>query len=79
MFRLTAFRPAAALARAASTAPAAPAAKRPLNGYMRFAAAKRAEVLAAQPPGTKVTEVAKIIGGMWRALTAEAKETWKKA
>ena len=59
----------------AAVAAAAPA-KRPLNAYMRFAAAKRAEVKAAAP-AAGVTEQAKVIGALWRALSAAEKELWK--
>ena len=63
-----------------NTAPAAAAAaavKRPLNGYMRFAAAKRAEVKSGLPAGAAVTDVAKALGGLWRTLSAAEKEAWK--
>ena len=64
---------------ASTTAPAAAAAlaKRPLNGYMKFAAAKRAEVKATLPADAGVTGVAKALGGLWRALSAAEKEAWK--
>lgn len=45
---------------------------------MKFAASKRAEVKAANPAAS-VTEMAKILGGMWRELTPAAKEGWKTA
>ena len=66
--------PASAASAAAAAAAAAP--KRPLNAYMRFAAAKRAEVKAAAP-AAGVTEQAKAIGALWRALSAAEKEEWK--
>ena len=76
-----AIRPMATAARAPAAAAAAAGAggagaKRPLNAYMRFAAAKRAEVKAAAP-AAGVTEQAKALGALWRALSAAEKEAWK--
>ena len=81
MFRRILIAPAF-LSRAASAsttlAAGATAPARKLNAYMKFAASKRAEVKAANP-GASVTEMAKILGGMWRELTPAAKEGWKTA
>jgi len=51
------------------------AAKKPrkLNNYMLFVKENRAKVAASMGAGTKVTEVAKRLGEMWR----EVKDTWK--
>lgn len=51
--------------------------KRKLNAYMVFANENREAVLADNP-GMAVTEVAKVLGGMWRALREDEKEQYKR-
>lgn len=50
--------------------------KRKLNSYMKFVKAKRAEVVK-KFPNAKVTEIAKKMGEMWRALTDAEKAKYK--
>jgi len=50
--------------------------KRPASAYILFSNAKRAEVVAANP-AAKLPEVAKILGGMWKALTPEQQGSYK--
>jgi hypothetical protein len=52
--------------------------KRPASAYILFSNAKRAEVVAANP-AAKLPEVAKILGGMWKALTPEQQASYKPA
>jgi hypothetical protein len=50
--------------------------KRPASAYILFSNAKRAEVVKANP-AAKLPEVAKILGGMWKALTPEQQSKFK--
>lgn len=50
--------------------------KRKLNPYMKFVKAKRAEVVK-QYPKLKVTEIAKKLGEMWRAMSDKDKAKYK--
>ena len=52
--------------------------KRPASAYILFSNAKRAEVVKANP-AAKLPEVAKILGGMWKALTPEQQAAYKPA
>jgi cell division septum initiation protein DivIVA len=52
--------------------------KRPASAYILFSNAKRAEIVKANP-GAKLPEVAKILGGMWKALTPEQQAAYKPA
>ena len=52
--------------------------KLPASAYILFSNAKRAEVVAANP-SAKLPEVAKILGGMWKALTPEQQASYKPA
>jgi ABC-type transporter MlaC component len=52
--------------------------KRPASAYILFSNAKRAEVVKANP-AAKLPEVAKILGGMWKALTPEQQSKFKPA
>ena len=52
--------------------------KRPASAYILFSNAKRAEVVKANP-AAKLPEVAKILGGMWKALTPEQQAKFKPA
>ena len=47
------------------------------NAYMMFVKDKRASVVAAHP-NLKITEVSKKLGELWRALSDNKKETYKK-
>ena len=53
--------------------------KRPTNAYMRYAADVRVEVRAAQPEGTQMSEVAKVIGAQWKELSADDKAPYEQA
>lgn len=50
--------------------------KRGPNAYMIFSNEKRGEV-KAENPGLKVTEIAKVIGDMWKELSEEEKQEYK--
>jgi hypothetical protein len=88
MAAMTTAAPASASASASASAPAAgkakkekkakdpDAPKRPASAYILFSNAKRAEVVKANP-GAKLPEVAKILGGMWKALTPEQQSKFK--
>jgi predicted GIY-YIG superfamily endonuclease len=52
--------------------------KRPLSNYMNFCNAQRATVKAANPEA-KMTELSKILGAQWKALTAEQQAGYKSA
>ena len=52
--------------------------KRPLSNYMNFCNAKRAEVKAANPDA-KMTELSKILGTQWKALSPEQQAGYKSA
>lgn len=52
--------------------------KRPLSNYMNFCNAKRAEVKAANPDA-KMTDLSKILGTQWKALTPEQQAGYKSA
>lgn len=51
----------------------ATAPKRPMSAFLFFSQTQRQSIKAARP-GIKNTEVSKILGEMWRALTPEEKE-----
>jgi len=50
--------------------------KRPASAYIRFSVAKRPEVVAANPTA-KLGDIAKLLGAMWKALSADEQATWK--
>eukprot|EP00960_Hanusia_phi_P042037 755277-Hanusia_phi.AAC.3 len=50
--------------------------KKPLTGYMLFSKHMRASV-TKQHPNHSITEVAKELGAMWKALPAAKQEQWK--
>jgi predicted GIY-YIG superfamily endonuclease len=52
--------------------------KRPLSNYMNFCNAKRAEVKAANPDA-KMTDLSKILGTQWKALSEEQQTSYKTA
>ncbi len=67
----------AAKAGKAGKAAAGEKVKRGPTPYIKFASAERAKVLADRPDlASNVTEVAKIMGARWRALSAEQKKVW---
>lgn len=70
--------PAAGKAKKEKKAKDPDAPKRPASAYILFSNAKRAEVVKANP-GAKLPEVAKILGGMWKALTPEQQASFKPA
>ena len=52
--------------------------KRPLGPYMFFAKEKRPSVIQGEGANLKITEVAKKIGEMWRALSDAQKQEYKE-
>lgn len=70
--------PAAGKAKKEKKAKDPDAPKRPASAYILFSNAKRAEVVKANP-AAKLPEVAKILGGMWKALTPEQQAKFKPA
>lgn len=70
--------PAAGKAKKEKKAKDPDAPKRPASAYILFSNAKRAEVVKANP-GAKLPEVAKVLGGMWKALTPEQQASFKPA
>ncbi len=50
--------------------------KRKLNAYMKFVKAKRADVVKKFPKAP-VTEIAKKLGAMWRAMSDAEKAKFK--
>jgi len=51
-------------------------ARRPLNPYMKFVKATRASVVKAHPK-LSVTEIAKKLGAMWRAMSDAEKKKFQ--
>jgi hypothetical protein len=51
--------------------------KKPLSGYLLFSQEKRSEIIKNNP-NFKVTEIAVKLGEMWKALSDEEKEAYKK-
>jgi len=47
--------------------------KRPMSGFMLFSAARRPDVRASQPEGTKMTVIAKLLGAEWKELDEAAR------
>lgn len=46
------------------------------NGYTHFSKESRAKVVADNP-GVKTTEVMKLLGAAWKALTPEERDGWR--
>mmetsp|Transcript_16316 Transcript_16316/g.38862 ORF Transcript_16316/g.38862 Transcript_16316/m.38862 type:complete len:191 (-) Transcript_16316:320-892(-) len=53
-----------------------PKVKKPLVGYMLFCKHNREEAKKKDPTGS-VTDIAKILGGMWAKVSDKDKATWK--
>merc|ERR1711971_650605 len=51
--------------------------KRPLSAYFFFTGEKRAEV-KAENPALKMTEIAKLLGEMWKEMDATEKAPYEK-
>lgn len=48
----------------------------PMNAFMNFSQEHRKAVVVANP-GLPVTEIAKILGSMWRSMSDKEKNTYK--
>lgn len=51
--------------------------RRPKNAFMFFSGDKRAEVTGANPEA-RVSEIAKILGGMWREMDDDARASYQE-
>lgn len=47
-----------------------------MNAFMKFSNATRQQVMD-ENPGLPITEIAKILGSMWRAMSDAEKNAWK--
>lgn len=47
-----------------------------MNAFMNFSNANRQQVMD-ENPGLPITEIAKLLGSMWRALSDADKKSWK--